>query len=60
MRFGIAYYVALKFFHFVLLILKCLSLKEIKIQALALKKKLFYLHQWKPFKNDEKYFIFHP
>ena len=31
----------------------------IKLDSHIPKKKLFYLLQWKPFKNDEKWFLFH-
>ena len=32
----------------------------IKITLWLSKKKMFYLLQWKPFKNDENCFLFHP
>ena len=32
----------------------------LKVGLSSSKKKLFYLIQWKPFKNDEKCFLFHP
>ena len=35
------------------------TLKHFKVRALAIQKKLFYFLQWKPFKNNEKHFLFH-
>ena len=31
---------------------------SLKIGLSSSKKKMFYLHQWKPVKNDEKWFLF--